>query len=150
MHYWLMKSEPESYSIDDLKQDKKTPWEGVRNYQARNFMREMKKGDLVLFYHSNITPPGVAGLGKVCREYYPDQTQWNKKSKYYDTKSSKENPRWFLVDVCFVKKFKKLITLDELKNSSDLKDMLVTRKGSRLSVQPVTEKHFKRIVNLSK
>lgn len=142
-----MKSEPDVYSIDDLKRDKKTQWEGVRNYQARNFMRDdMKPGDEVLFYHSNAKPPGIAGLGKVCKLAYPDFFAWDKKSKYFDPKSSEDKPIWFMVDVQFVKKFKEILSLDLLKADKKLEDMLVTKRGMRLSVQPVEEKHYKYIV----
>lgn len=148
IRYWLMKSEPTTYSIDHLKKEKKTSWEGVRNYQARNFMQEMRTSDLVLFYHSNTTEPGVMGIGKICKEAYPDHTQWDKKSDYYDPKATKENPRWFMPDVCFVKKFSTPVTLTTLKSSPFFKDMLVTQRGSRLSVQPVSKKHFDKIVSL--
>ncbi len=143
MAYWLMKSEPETYSIDHLIKDKTTQWEGVRNYQARNFMRDdMKIGDTVLFYHSNTKPPGIIGLAKVCKESYPDFFAWDPESDYFDPKSPKDAPKWFMVDVEFKKKFKKIISLDELKSRPELADMLVTRKGQRLSVQPVEHKHF--------
>ena len=145
--YWLMKSEPNVYSINHLRRAKIDHWDGVRNYQARNLMRdEMKVGDGVLFYHSNAKPPGVAGLAEVAREGYPDHTAFRRRSKYYDPKSDPENPRWFMVDVRFIKKFKQLIPLDVLKCTPGLSDMLVTQKGQRLSVQPVTAKEW-RIVN---
>ena len=144
--YWLMKSEPNTYSIDDLKKDKKTCWEGVRNYQARNFMRDkMKVGDLVLFYHSNAEPPGIAGIAKIASKTYPDPFQFDKKSKYFDEKSKKENPRWWLVDISFVKKFSKLLSLAEIKTHPKLKTMYVAKKGMRLSVQPVEANHFQLI-----
>ena len=143
MNYWLMKSEPDVYSIDDLKSEGKTHWEGVRNYQARNYMRDdMKVGDLVLFYHSNAKPPGVAGIGRVCKESYPDFFSWDPESHYFDPKSSPENPRWFMVDVEFVEKFDNVVSLDELKENPDLEGMLVIKRGMRLSVQPVEKKHF--------
>lgn len=143
-----MKSEPSGYSIYDLKQDKVTAWTGVRNYQARNHMRDgMKKGDLVLFYHSSNDVLGIAGLASVVSEPHPDVTAFDKKSQYFDPKSKKENPTWICVDIGFVKKFKRIIPLEELKNDSHLKGMLLTRKGYRLSVQPVEEKHFKYIVD---
>ncbi len=136
MKYWLLKSEPTTYSIDDLKRDGHTSWEGVRNYQARNFMRDgMKMGDLVLFYHSNAQPPGVAGIGRVKKEGYPDTT-------------TKETG-WILVDVEFVKKFERFVSLDELKADKKLKDMLVIRRGQRLSVQPVEKAHFKEVARLA-
>ena len=149
--YWLMKSEPDVFSIDDLKNSpKKTAeWDGVRNYQARNFMREMHKGDLILFYHSNAEPPGIAGLATVATVAHPDSTQFDKQSKYYDPKSSKDNPRWQCVDVKYHKKFKQLISLADLKARQDLKNMLVVQKGSRLSVQPVAAKHFNTILKIA-
>jgi predicted RNA-binding protein with PUA-like domain len=149
MKLWLMKSEPGTYSIDDLARDGSEPWDGVRNYQARNFMREMAKGDLVIFYHSSATPPGAAGVGRICREAYPDPTQFDKKSKYHDPKSKKEDPRWSLVDVEFVERFAREIPLQALKDDPALVGMLVTQKGSRLSVQPVEKKHFKRVLKLA-
>lgn len=150
MHYWLVKSEESCYSIDNLKKDKKTYWDGVRNYQARNFMRKMKKGDLVLFYHSNSNPIGIAGIAKVVKESYPDKTQWDKKDQHYDPKSPKENPRWDMVDIQFVKKFKEVITLRDLKKQKGLKDMKILQRGNRLSVTPVTKKEFEIIENIAK
>jgi len=150
MQYWLIKSEPESYSIDDLKRDKKTPWSGVRNFQARNFMRDqMKIGDLALFYHSSVSPPGIAGIAKVASAPYPDPTQFDTKSPYYDPRASKEKPIWFLVDFSFIKKFKHMLPLQELKDSTLFAEMVVTQKGSRLSIQPVAQKHFEKIVTLT-
>ena len=146
---WLMKSEPDVYSIDDLERDGTEPWEGVRNYQARNFMREMALGDLALFYHSNAKPPGVAGVCRISREAYPDATQFDEKSKYFDAKSKMEDPRWSMVDVAFVEKFDEAVSLQELKDDSALEGMLVTQKGSRLSVQPVAKKHFKRVLKMA-
>ena len=141
--YWLMKSEPDAYSIDDLKRDSTTPWEGIRNYQARNYMRDdMQVGDGVLFYHSNAKPPGVVGIGKVSRSAYPDVFAFDPKSKYYDPKSDPENPRWMMVDVAYVSTFKRLVSLNELKEIPALADMLVIRKGMRLSVQPATKEEF--------
>jgi predicted RNA-binding protein with PUA-like domain len=147
--HWLMKSEPDVYSIDNLERDGRESWEGVRNYQARNFMREMVEGDLVIFYHSNAKPPGAAGVGRICRKAYPDDTQFNKKSKYYDAKSKKEDPRWSLVDVEFVEKFGEPISLQALKDDPALEGMRVTQKGSRLSVQPVEKGHFKRVLKMA-
>jgi len=147
--HWLMKSEPDVYSIDNLERDGRESWEGVRNYQARNFMREMVEGDLVIFYHSNAKPPGAAGVGRICRKAYPDDTQFNKKSKYYDAKSKKEDPRWSLVDVEFVEKFGEPISLQALKDDPALDGMRVTQKGSRLSVQPVEKGHFKRVLRMA-
>jgi predicted RNA-binding protein with PUA-like domain len=147
---WLMKSEPDVYSIDDLARDGSTPWTGVRNYQARNFMRdEMRVGDNVLFYHSNAKPPGVAGLARVVKTAYPDFTARDPKSEYYDPKASDENPIWMMVDVGFVKKFDGIVTLDDLKTDPALIDLLVIRRGMRLSVQPVASAHFDRILELA-
>jgi predicted RNA-binding protein with PUA-like domain len=146
---WLMKSEPDVYSIDDLERDGTEPWEGVRNYQARNFMRDMAKGDLAIFYHSSAKPPGAAGVCRICREPYPDPTQFDAKSKYYDPKSNKEDPRWSMVDVEFVEKFAEPISLQALKDDPALEGMRVTQKGSRLSVQPVEKAHFKRVLNMA-
>ena len=146
-----MKTEPSEYSIDDLKADKQEMWDGVRNYQARNFMRdEMKIGDKVLFYHSNAKPAGVAGIAQVCSEPDPDPTQFDKKDSHYDPKSDPETPRWILVDVCFEAKLKRIVSLHELKENSFFDDMLVIKRGMRLSIQPVEKKHFDRIVQLSR
>lgn len=144
-----MKSEPDVYSIDDLRRDGSECWEGVRNYQARNFMREMAQGDLALFYHSNAKPPGVAGICKISRAAYPDDTQFNKKSKYYDPKSKKEDPRWSMVDVAFLEKFDEVVSLEALKGDPKLEGMRVIQKGSRLSVQPVDKAHFKRVLKMA-
>lgn len=139
-----MKSEPIAYSIDDLQKEKKTTWEGVRNYQARNYMRdEMKPGDLALFYHSNAKPSGIAGICRITKTRIPDFTALNPESKYFDPKASKENPRWMMVEVEFVKKFPQLISLKELKENPKLKGMKVLQKGSRLSILPVSNEHFK-------
>ena len=141
--FWLMKSEPDVFSIDQLKKDKTSLWDGVRNYQARNFMmKDMQVGDQILFYHSNTKPPGIAGLAKVSQAARPDPTQFNKKSEYYDAKSTKENPRWYCVEVQFKKKFKNYIPLDEIRKVKGLEKMLLIKKGQRLSIQPVTEKEF--------
>ncbi len=141
--YWLMKSEPDVFSILDLKNKKESLWDGVRNYQARNFMmKDMKPGDLILFYHSNATPPGVAGLAEVSSKAEPDPTAWDKKSEYFDPKSTKENPRWFGVRVKFKEVFPKYISLDQIRENQSLKEMLVIKKGQRLSVQPVEARHF--------
>lgn len=153
MNYWLMKSEPDVYSIETLKKDKTTWWEGVRNYQARNFMmKDMKVGDLVLFYHSNAEPSGVAGIAKVSHAAEPDKSQFDKKSEYFDPKATKEKPNWFCVQVEYVKEFKEVISLNDLREEKSLADMLVLKKGQRLSVQPVDKKHFeiiKRLAGLS-
>ncbi len=149
--HWLMKSEPGAYSIDDLERDGKTCWDGVRNYQARNFMRdEMKVGDLVLFYHSNATPPGVVGIARVSKESHPDHTAWDRKDKHFDPKSKKDEPTWFMVDIEFQEKFAEVISLDELKASSELEGMLVTRSGQRRSVQPVEADHFRHVRKLGR
>ena len=151
MRYWLMKSEPETYSIDDVQRDGTTAWEGVRNYQARNYMRdEMKKGDLVLFYHSNASPPGVAGICTISRESFPDVSAFNSGSHYYDPKSTPENPIWMLVEVKFVEKFPHFVSLPEIKQNQALKDMLVLKKGMRLSVMPVEKEHFLIVRNLGR
>lgn len=148
--YWLVKSEPDVYSIDDLERDGTTSWEGVRNYQARNFLQEMKKGDRLLFYHSNAEPPGVAGIAEVVREAYPDSFAWDPKSKYHDPASTPEKPRWFMVDVGFVERFPHFVPLPLLKEQPELEGMEVLRKGSRLSVQPVSKEHFDRVVQLGR
>ncbi len=146
MTYWLMKSEPSEYSIEDLKKDKTTPWDGVRNYQARNFMRDqMKLNDKVLFYHSNASPPGIAGIGYVSKLAYPDFTAWDPKNKHFDPKSSPEKPIWMMVDVAFDKKFSRVIGLPELREKEALLSMLVLKKGMRLSIQPVEQAHFELI-----
>jgi len=148
--YWLMKSEPDAYSITDLEQDGQTFWDGVRNYQARNFLRDqIKVGDEVLFYHSNATPPGVVGLARVVREGYPDHTAFEPDDPHYDPKSDPTNPRWFMVDVEFVEAFDELIPLSALKEAEGLEEM-VLNKRSRLSVQPVTLQEFQVVVSMSK
>ena len=149
MNYWLMKTEPDTFSIDDLKRKKREAWDGVRNYQARNFMRDdMRVGDGVFFYHSNCAEPGIAGLAEVATDAYPDPSQFDPKSKYFDPGSSRDNPLWMLVDVTFVKKLKRVITLDELKNHKALTDMRLLRKGNRLSVMPVEAADWKYILGL--
>jgi predicted RNA-binding protein with PUA-like domain len=148
LQYWLMKNEPEVYSLKDLRRDKRYAWDGVRNYAARNYLKEMKVGDLVLYYYSSSNPIGVAGVAKVVKEAYPDPTQFDRRSKYFDPKSPKENPRWVAVDVASVSEFPSVLTLQELKHNSFFEDMLVVKKGMRLSVQPVAEKHFNKIVKL--
>jgi predicted RNA-binding protein with PUA-like domain len=143
MRYWLMKSEPEVFSIDDLAKSKTSHWDGVRNYQARNFMtQDMKPGDQVLFYHSNAEPSGIAGLATVHTSATPDPTQFDKKSEYFDPKSSKDNPRWHAVTLAFAEKFPRVVALEEIKSRPELNEMLVIRKGQRLSIQPVTKKEF--------
>lgn len=144
---WLMKSEPSTYSIDDLARDRRTHWDGIRNYQARNLMREMEKGDHVLFYHSNASPPGVAGLATVVREAYPDPTARDADSHYYDPKATEEDPRWYMVDIEFVDRLPRFVPLADLKEASGLEDMVVTKR-SRLSVQPVTEEEYREVLRL--
>lgn len=146
--YWLMKSEPETYSIDDLKRDRRTHWDGVRNFKARNNMRAMNVGDEVLFYHSNASPPGVAGIARVCTEAYPDPSQFDKKSKYYDAKSKREEPRWDMVDVEFVAKAKEVVGLSEIKAEKALANMELVRYG-RLSVQSVEKKEFDHVKKMA-
>jgi len=145
MKYWLMKSEPTTYGIDHLQKEKnKTEhWDGVRNYQARNMMRdEMKKGDLVFFYHSNCTVPGIVGVAEVVKESYPDFTAFDPESQYYDPKSNEDNPRWFMVDVKFKQKFKETISLTQLREVGGLEEMMILRKGNRLSITPVTKREW--------
>ena len=147
--YWLMKSEPDVYSIDDLRTQGWTHWEGVRNYQARNTMRDdMKIGDGVLFYHSNTKPPGVVGIAKVSKESYADHTAFDQKSKYFDSKSDPANPRWFMVAVEYVATFKRKVSLSELREAPGLENMLVIRKGMRLSVQEVSKEEFQIVKKL--
>jgi predicted RNA-binding protein with PUA-like domain len=147
--YWLMKSEPDVFGIDDLSRQRTSPWEGVRNYQARNYMRDMREGDLALFYHSSTQPAGVAGLMRICREAYPDDTQFDPKSPYFDEKSSAESPRWDRVDVAFVETFPRLVALEALKADPACQGMLVIKRGMRLSVQPVEKAHFKHVLKLA-
>lgn len=144
--HWLLKSEPGTYSISDLERDGSTCWEGVRNYQARNFMQEMKVGDRALFYHSSANPPGVAGLAEVVREAYPDHFAWDESSAYFDRRSTEEKPLWFMVDVGFVERFPELLPLPALRDDPTLEGMELLRRGSRLSVQPVSKEHFEHIV----
>lgn len=149
--YWLMKSEPETYSIEDLEKAGSDYWEGIRNYQARNFMRdEMKKGDQILFYHSSCKVPGVVGLASVSKEAYPDDTCWDPKSPYYDAKSTKEHPRWVRVDIAFEEKFSDVLTLGQLRETPGLEEMLLLKKGQRLSIQPLEKKHYDLICKLGR
>jgi len=150
MQYWLMKSEPDEVSVDDaIAAPKSTvPWTGVRNYQARNFMRDqMRVGDGVLFYHSSCPEPGIVGLGEVASTPYPDPTQFDRKSKYYDAASKKEEPRWMLVDV-HVRKKTRLLGLPELRAAKGLEDLVILRRGNRLSITPVEAKHWRQILKL--
>jgi predicted RNA-binding protein with PUA-like domain len=149
MRYWLMKTEPEEFSIDALKKKKLEPWNGVRNYQARNYMRDdMKVGDGVLFYHSNCDEPGVVGLAEIRSEAHPDPSQFDPKSDYYDPGSKREEPRWLLVDVGYTRKLKRTITLAELKDKPELQDLALVKKGNRLSVLPVSKKEWDFILSL--
>lgn len=149
MNYWLMKSEPDVFSIDDLKKKKKSGWDGVRNYQARNYMRDdMKIGDIVLFYHSSCEVPGIAGLAKISKTSHPDPTQFDSKSDYYDPKASQEIPRWFMVEVEFVEKFNTVITLSTIKETKGLERMPLVQKGSRLSINPVSLAQYQVILSL--
>lgn len=151
MRYWLMKSEPNVFSIEDLQEKKISLWDGVRNYQARNFMtQEMKTGDRVLFYHSSSSPPGVAGIAEVVAPAKPDPSQFDKKSEYYDSKASPEKPIWQCVSVGFVEKFPRLIPLDEIRKQEALQEMLLLRRGQRLSIQPVSKKEFECILELAR
>jgi predicted RNA-binding protein with PUA-like domain len=147
---WLMKSEPDVYSIQDLRRDGRTSWEGVRNYQARNFMRDdAQPGDNVLYYHSNADPPGVAGLARIARAGYPDRTALDPASEYHDPRSTEDDVRWYQVDVEFVEAFPRLVSLDELRRTPGLEKMLVINK-SRLSVQPVTDEEFRIVAALGR
>jgi predicted RNA-binding protein with PUA-like domain len=149
--YWLMKSEPDTYSIDHLARDGVTPWEGVRNFQARNLLRdEIHVGDGVLFYHSSTQPPGVAGLAEVVHESYPDRTQFDPASPYFDPKSTPDTPRWFVVDVRFAERFPAVVPLAVLQKTPGLENMRVTKKGMRLSVQPVTPEEWDIVVALGR
>ncbi len=151
MNYWLMKSEPDEFGIDDLRArpGQVEPWDGVRNYQARNMMRDaMRKGDKIFFYHSNCAVPGIAGIMKVHREGYPDPTAFDPDDKHFDPKSDPDNPRWIHVDVKFVRKLKRIITLAELKACPELEGFALVRRGNRLSVMPVTEHEWEFILGL--
>ena len=149
MKHWLMKCEPAAYTIDDLQRDGKTSWEGVRNFQARNFMRdEMGVGDKVLFYASNADPSGVTGLAEIARAGYPDAFAWKKGHAYFDAASTPEKPVWYAVDIRFVARFPGTVSLETLKATTGLEDMVVTKKGSRLSIQPVTKREFEIVKRL--
>lgn len=148
MQRWLMKTEPGTFSIDDLKRRRVEPWDGVRNYQARNFIRTMRRGDAVLIYHSACSQPGVAGIAKVAGTPRPDPTQFDSDNDHFDPASRREDPRWTLVDVRFVHKFKRVITLEEIKSLKGLGDFALTRRGNRLSVLPVTDTQWGAIVAL--
>jgi len=151
--YWLFKTEPDVYSIDDLaaESDRRTYWEGVRNYQARNLLRdEVKKGDGVLFYHSRVKPMCVAGTAKVVRNGYPDPTQFDPKSKYHDSKAKRDDPPWMVVDIELDQVFSSPVTLDEMREMPALKEMMLLRRGARLSIQPVTADEWKTILKRGK
>ena len=150
MNYWLIKSEPEAYSIDDLEADRTEHWDGIRNYQARNFMRDdMKVGDQVFFYHSNCKPPGIVGICEVASKPYPDHTAFDANEKYFDPKSDPDNPRWIMVDMKFIRKTRRLISLEEIKQHADqLEDFPLIRKGNRLSIMPVSEAHWEYLLTL--
>ncbi|UBF24978.1 EVE domain-containing protein [Kovacikia minuta CCNUW1] len=150
MNYWLMKSEPDVYGIADLERDRTTIWDGVRNYQARNFLRSMQMGDLAFFYHSSATPPGIAGLMKISKPDIVDPSQFDSKSKYYDPKSPADNPRWRTVEVEFVEAFAELIPLDVLRQKFNPDELIVIRQGNRLSVTPVEPTVAKRILKQAK
>ena len=152
MKYWLMKSEPDVYGIDHLRTEKRKTdhWDGIRNYQARNFMRdEMKNGDLAFFYHSNCEEPAIVGVMEIVREGYPDHTAFISDEKYFDGKSDPDNPRWFMVDVRFKKKFKTPVTLKALKEEKALAHMRLVQKGNRLSILPVAAKEWKHILKMT-
>ncbi|MBS3743116.1 MAG: EVE domain-containing protein [Wenzhouxiangellaceae bacterium] len=152
MNYWLMKSEPDVFGIEHLKkcENKTEPWDGIRNYQARNFMRDgMEKGDLAFFYHSNCKQPGIVGIMKIVSDAYPDPTQFDAGSKYFDAKSDPDNPRWLLVDVQHVRDLKRNVTLTEMKREADsFVDFQLLKKGNRLSIMPVTEAQWNRVLEL--
>jgi predicted RNA-binding protein with PUA-like domain len=149
MRYWLMKSEPDVYSIDHLARDKSTNWNGVRNYQARNFMRDqMQIGDKVLFYHSNCEEPGIVGIAEVSKLAYPDPSQFDKKSKYYDEKSTQDDPRWLNVDIRFVKKIRP-VTLAAMRDHKPLATMRILQRGNRLSITPVDPREWKEVMAMA-
>ncbi len=148
--FWLFKSEPEVYSFSDLERDRRTHWEGVRNYQARNLLRDdVQEGDGVLFYHSNAKPLAIAGVAKVVKAGYPDHTATDPDAKYFDAKSDPEDPRWFMVDVVPVARFDPPVLRGDLMGVKELEEMLLLQRGSRLSVQPVTAKEWKKVLSLS-
>lgn len=150
MKHWLMKSEPDVYGIADLERDGRTSWEGVRNYQARNLMREMTVGDLVVFYHSNTDPSGAAGLCKVARAAYPDDTARDPRSPYHDPRATAENPVWDRVDVAFLERFPRVVALRDIRMNPACRGMLLLARGSRLSVQPLTKAHFETLVRMGR
>ncbi|MDA0706684.1 MAG: EVE domain-containing protein [Proteobacteria bacterium] len=150
MNHWLMKSEPDVFSIDDLASRGRENWDCIRNYQARNMMRDdMRIGDEIFFYHSSCEQPAIVGIARVCSQPYPDPTQFDRTSKYYDPKSTPDEPRWILVDVEFVRKLERPITLVEIKSHATLADMILTRRGNRLSIMPVDQRHWDFIMRLT-
>ena len=149
MAYWLMKSEPDCYGIQHLEKEGTGMWEGCRNYQVRNYLRDqMKPGDLAFFYHSNANPMGIVGIMEIVGETYPDPTQFDPKSRYFDAKSTKENPRWYVRDVKFVRRLKRCISLSELKSTPGLEDMMVTKKGLMFSITPVKDAEWEIVLGL--
>lgn len=152
MQYWLIKSEPGTYSIDDLASEPKqtTYWEGVRNFQARNMMRDrMRQGEKAIFYHSSCKPPGAVGIVEIVKEAYPDDDAFDPQSEYYDPKSTPDNPRWYRIDIKLVNKFPRMVTLDELKARDELADMALVKKGNRLSIMPVTAEQWEVIMAMA-
>ena len=147
MKHWLMKSEPDEFSIDDLEKLGQSQWDGVRNYQARNFMREMNTGDLVFFYHSSCKLPAIVGIAEVVKEAYPDHTSWDPNSPYFDPKSTEESPRWDMVEIKFTRKASRIFSLQEMKTDPQLQGFKLIERGSRLSVLPVSEPHAEYIKN---
>ncbi len=151
MRHWLMKSEPDVFGIADLERERRTHWDGVRNYQARNFMRDdMKVGDMVLFYHSNASPPGVAGVARVAKEAYPDHSAWDPSDKHFDPKTDPESPRWMMVDIEHVETLPSLVPLEALRNNALLETMPLLQRGQRLSVQPVEAHHFREVLRMAR
>jgi predicted RNA-binding protein with PUA-like domain len=146
MNYWLLKSEPNDYSIDDLERDQSVIWDGVRNYQARNFLRQMQQSDTAFFYHSNVKPPGIVGLARIIESQIADPTQFDPESRYYDPKATPENPRWQTVRVEFIEKFKQKISLPQLKQMFSAEELAVVKKGNRLSVMPVSAEVAQRLL----
>lgn len=152
MKYWLFKSEPDAFSIDDLRamKGRRDHWDGIRNYQARNIMRDqMSKGDLAFFYHSSCRVPGIVGIMEIVKEAYPDHTALDPDARYHDPKSTEDNPRWYMVDVKFQRKFSEILSLEMLRSVEPLAEMMLLRKGSRLSIQPVTGKEWNTIMQLA-
>ncbi|MFZ4714876.1 MAG: EVE domain-containing protein [Bacteriovoracaceae bacterium] len=148
MKYWIMKTEPDVFSIKDLEKKETQCWDGVRNYQARNFMKEMKLSDKIIFYHSSTEFTGAAGLASVCKVAYPDHTQFDVDSDYYDAKATLENPRWFMVDLKFEKCFKRIVSLEMMRGISDLADLIILKRGNRLSITPCEKSEYEIIKKL--